>query len=55
MGMLPFVFGGALQIIDPEWMAPLFGDPIGWGVLTFAMLLEFVGVLMVRKLSQIDV
>ena len=23
MGMLPFVFGGALQVIDPEWMQPL--------------------------------
>jgi tight adherence protein B len=55
MGMLPFVFGGALQVIDPEWMAPLFHDPVGWGVLTFACLLEVVGVIMVRKLSTIDV
>jgi tight adherence protein B len=55
MGLLPFVFGGALQVIDPEWMAPLFHDPVGWGVLTFACLLEVVGVIMVRKLSTIDV
>jgi tight adherence protein B len=55
MGMLPFVFGGALQVIDPEWMQPLFHDPIGWAVLSFACLLEVVGVLMVRKLSTIDV
>jgi tight adherence protein B len=55
MGMLPFVFGGALQVIDPEWMEPLFHDPIGWGILSFACLLEFVGVMMVRKLSTIDV
>jgi tight adherence protein B len=55
MSLLPFVFGGALQVIDPEWMQPLFHDPIGWGVLTFACLLEVVGVIMVRKLSTIDV
>ncbi len=55
MGMLPFLFGGALQIIDPEWMRPVFNDPIGWAVLSFACLLEVVGVLMVRKLSAIDV
>ena len=55
MGMLPFVFGGALQAIEPEWMQPLFSDPIGWGVLTFACLLEFVGLMMVRKLTTIDV
>jgi tight adherence protein B len=55
MGMLPFVFGGALQLIDPEWMEPLFRDPIGWALLTIACLLELFGVLMVRKLTTIDV
>jgi len=55
MGMLPFVFGGALQVIDPEWMRPLFKDPIGWGLLFLACMLEFFGVMMVRKLSTIDV
>jgi tight adherence protein B len=55
MGMLPFVFGGALEIIDPEWMEPLFQDPIGWGVLSFACLLEFVGLVLVRKVTTIDV
>ena len=55
MGMLPFVFGGALQIIDPEWMSPMFHDPIGWGVITLACLLEGVGLAMVRKLTRIDV
>jgi tight adherence protein B len=55
MGIMPFLFGGALQLIDPEWMRPMFNDPIGWGVLTMACVLELVGVLMVRKLSTLDV
>jgi len=55
MGMLPFVFGGALQIIDPEWMQPLFKDPIGWAIITFACVLEFVGIALVRKFTRIDV
>jgi tight adherence protein B len=55
MGMLPFIFGGALQVIDPEWMQPLFRDPIGWGILLVACLLEFFGLMMVRKLTRIDV
>jgi tight adherence protein B len=55
MSLLPFVFGGALQLIDPDWMRPLFKDPIGWAVLAVACALEFVGVMMVRKLSTIDV
>jgi tight adherence protein B len=55
MGMLPFVFGGALQIIDPEWMQPLFKDPIGWAIIVFACALEFVGIVLVRKFTRIDV
>src|SRR5262249_10174525 len=55
MGMLPFLFGGALQIIDPEWMRPLFTDPIGWGVLTLACVLEAVGLVFVRRLTRINV
>ena len=55
MGMLPFVFGGALQIIDPEWMQPLFHDPIGWAIIVFACLLETVGIALVRKFTRIDV
>jgi tight adherence protein B len=55
MGMLPFVFGGALQIIDPEWMQPLFKDPIGWAIILFACCLEAVGIALVRKFTRIDV
>lgn len=55
MGMLPFLFGGALQVIDPDWMRPLFHDPIGWGILALVCVLEIVGVAAIRKLSTIDV
>jgi tight adherence protein B len=55
MGLLPFVFGGALQIIDPEWMQPLFKDPIGWAIILFACFLEAVGIALVRKFTRIDV
>ncbi|MDB4966338.1 MAG: Flp pilus assembly protein TadB [Myxococcales bacterium] len=55
MGMLPFLFGGALQVIDPEWMQPLFKDPIGWAIILFACLLEAAGIALVRKLTKIDV
>jgi tight adherence protein B len=55
MGVMPFLFGGALQVIDPTWMQPLFKDPIGWAVLAFACLLETVGVVMVRRLTRLEV
>lgn len=55
MGMLPFVFGGALQVIDPEWMQPLFKDPIGWAILLVVCFLEAIGIALVRKFTRIDV
>lgn len=55
MGLLPFIFGGALQVIDPEWMQPLFKDPIGWAVIMVACTLEFSGIALVRKLTRLDV
>jgi tight adherence protein B len=55
MGIMPFLFGGALQAIDPTWMQPLFNDPIGWGVLAFACLLEAIGLAMVRRLTRLEV
>jgi len=55
MGLLPFVFGGALQVIDPEWMRPLFKDPIGWAILLVVCFLEVIGVALVRKFTRIDV
>jgi tight adherence protein B len=55
MSALPFLFGIMLEKFDPDWMFPLFHDPYGWAVLTLAMGLWFIGVMMVRKVSRIDV
>ncbi len=50
MGALPFVFAGVLQVVAPEWMAPLYTDPVGWAVLDRGVpSLEFIGVMMVRE------
>lgn len=55
MSMLPFLFGGALQIVDPDWMAPLFKDPIGWVVLGVAGTMWLVGVALTRRVTQMEV
>ncbi len=55
MSMLPFLFGGALQIVDPEWMGPLFKDPIGWVVLGVAASMWLVGVVLTRRVTQMEV
>lgn len=55
MSMLPFLFGGALQVFDPEWMQPLFKDPIGWVVLGIASAMWLAGVMLTRRVTQMEV
>jgi tight adherence protein B len=54
MAALPILFGLVMQWIDPEWMAPLFNDPIGTVILGIVCVLEFAGAVLVRKASTID-
>jgi tight adherence protein B len=55
MSILPFLFGGALQVADPDWMKPLFTDPIGWVVLMIAGAMWLVGVFLTRRVTQMEV
>ena len=55
MGLLPFVFGGALQVIDPEWMQPLFTRSDRLGAPVLACLLECVGARAGAQADAIDV
>lgn len=55
MGLLPFVFGAAVQFVAPEWMRPLFQDPIGWAILAVACVFEIIGVSLIRHYSRVDV
>jgi tight adherence protein B len=54
MAALPVLFGVVMNVIDPEWMAPLFNDPIGTVILGAVCVLEFVGALLINKISTID-
>ena len=56
MGLCRSSSAARCRIIDPEWMQPLFHDPIGWAIIVFACFLEAVGMtLLVRKFTRIDV
>lgn len=55
VGLLPFVLMMVLMRMEPIEMPKLFYTKIGWGVLTVIVLLEFFGVLIIRKIVRIDV
>jgi tight adherence protein B len=52
---LPIVFGVVSYFIKPEYTRLLWTDPIGTKFLTYAIISEIVGILIVRKLANVTV
>ena len=50
---LPFVVGLGFWFLKPEYIHLLYSDPIGSKFLTYAIISEIVGILVIRKLANI--
>jgi len=55
MACLPLLLGGALMVLSPHAMAPLWRTPSGWAVVLLVLLLEGMGIWMVRRIVAVDV
>jgi len=55
MGSAPVALIGLLEWINPEWLAPLFGDPLGWLMLGGAAVLEVVAIALIRKIVAVEI
>lgn len=55
VGLLPLVLALVLFQMEPEGMAPLFRTLTGWAVCAVVIVLEIMGMLMIRKIINIDV
>lgn len=54
MGMMPVLFAVTMDQVSPEWMEPVWHDPVGPILLTVAAALTLVGVALVLKISKVD-
>jgi tight adherence protein B len=52
---LPFALTGILTLISPSYILPLFKEPIGWAMLSLALIMMFIGYSIIRKISAIEV
>src|SRR5437588_222917 len=50
---LPFVVGIGFWFLKPEYIYLLYSDPIGSKFLTYAIISEIVGILVIRKLANV--
>tara|TARA_Y100000590_G_scaffold469934_1_gene660784 strand:+ start:2114 stop:2977 length:864 start_codon:yes stop_codon:yes gene_type:complete len=54
LGVPPMMMG-LLYTSDPEFIAPMFTNPIGWGVIILIAILEIVAFGVIKKLVKIEV
>ncbi len=52
---MPFVLGGGMTAANPEFMMPLFTDPVGITIVKYTVGLMFIGVLILRHIVRIRV
>lgn len=52
---LPVLLGAILSFMEPEAMSQLWTTPMGWVVLGVIIVMEFMGFMMIRKITSIDV
>ncbi|OCA84304.1 type II secretion system protein [Bacillus sp. FJAT-27225] len=55
IGLLPFLLGGALYLMDPSYIGPMFKHPIGLGMVAAGIISCGVGLVVIKKITQIEV
>ncbi len=55
MGSVPPGLMLMLEKVDPNWLAPLWNDPIGWLMLGGAAVLEVSAIALIRKIMAVDI
>ena len=55
LSLLPFAIGGLMNVFNPDFMAPLWHDPMGVTIVRGLLVSMACGVLMLRKIIRIRV
>ena len=55
LGLMPFGLGFVMNIVNPEFMSPLWTDPIGIAMMQYTLGLMVIGIFILRKIIRIRV
>ena len=53
LAVMPFFLAGVMNLVNPEFMRPLWTDPIGHSIMKWTLGMMFVGILIMRKIVKI--
>ena len=55
LGIMPFALAGVMYLVNPEFMSPLWKDPIGISIVKYMLILMAVGVFVLTRIIKIRV
>lgn len=55
ISLLPVVLGVVLYLINPSYISMLFVNPIGWAMLALAVMMQGMGIFLIRRIIRIEV
>jgi tight adherence protein B len=55
LSLMPFAIGGLMNVFNPEFMAPMWNDPLGVTIVRSMLISMACGVLMLRKIIRIRI
>lgn len=55
LGLMPFLLGGVMTLVNPTFMKPLWNDPIGISIIKYMLAIMLIGVFIMRKIIRIRV
>ena len=54
LSLLPPILGAVLYLVSPQFMQPLFDDPLGVRMLTFAVGMQVLGTFIISRLVRVE-
>ena len=55
LGIMPFALACVMYLVNPDFMAPLWNDPIGISIIKYMLILMVFGIFILRKIIRIHV
>ena len=53
LALMPFFLAGVMNLVNPEFMTPLWTDPMGITIIKYMLSMMVIGVLIMRKIIKI--
>ena len=54
VAIMPFILVAAFSLASPDFLSPFFSGPVGYGLLTLAIVMQLAGIVLVRRALSVD-